>query len=482
MRSEKAYNAEEEHRRNKRGKEQGEKNEEKSHAEQLWLEYCSKRKKQYAACKEYGQRSLALDTNTTGGMTRRCSGPLKPEARARFPAAKIRDQLQALSFKNRTASPTMSARLLRRPAGQLLARSHASPNASGVRPPTRAFHASAPRQDPVLDAILYLPHEMMTLIHSQVPWYAAIPASAFLLRAALVTSFGTWARSLMARYIGLQPLRQALAYQKRDEVMKSMYKAGGVRTPKEATRRTMQGVKVAVRELDSRWKVTLKGQIGWTLVQIPIFFTMAEVIRKMCGARDGLLALTTSSIKGIKDKITGGAAATTDAPAVTDAAAVPDAAWTPDALSVASAYNNTTSAANVDDLAAISTSPFFEPSLANEGMLWFTDLTMPDPFLPFIVSGLMFSNIYFTKNAPTDTRNWSNAVRRVLLGVSLLIGPLCQNLPAGLMLYWAGSTSSVMFWNKWLDWKYPAPRDFTACKRPLQIPPTIRTKAQIKRI
>ena len=95
-----------------------------------------------------------------------------------------------------------------------------------MAPPTRAFHASAPRKDPVLDAILYLPHEMMTLIHTQVPWYAAIPASAFLLRAALVTSFGTWARSLMARYIGLQPLRQALARQKRDDVLKQIDRDG----------------------------------------------------------------------------------------------------------------------------------------------------------------------------------------------------------------------------------------------------------------
>ena len=376
----------------------------------------------------------------------------------------------------------MTSRLLLRPARQLLARSHAASSVSTFRTPTRAFHASAPRQDPVLDAILYLPHEMITLIHAQVPWYAAIPASAFLLRAALVTSFGTWARSLMARYIGLQPLRQALAHQKRDEVMKSMYKAGGVRTPKEATKRTIQGVKQSVRELDSRWKVTLKGQIGWTLIQIPIFFTMAEVIRKMCGARDGLLALTTSSLKGIKEKLTGQTATTVDASTGIDVMDTSNASWSPDALSVASAYNDTTSAANVDGLANLATSPFFEPSLATEGMLWFTDLTMPDPFLPFIVSGLMFSNIYFTKNAPTDERNWSNALRRVLLGVSLLIGPLCQNLPAGLMLYWAGSTSSVMFWNKWLDWKYPAPRDFTACKRPLQMPPTMKTKSPIKRI
>lgn len=329
--------------------------------------------------------------------------------------------------------------------------------------------------------MLYLPHEMMALIHTQVPWYAAIPASAFLLRAALVTSFGTWARSLMARYIGLQPLRQALARQKRDQVLKQMHKEGGARSPKEAKQRTMGEVKRVVTELDNRWKVTLRGQISWTLIQIPVFFTMAEVIRKMCGARDGLLALTASSLKGVKEWFGARAPDSASADVASDAVATSDALSAPDAVSIASALHDTTVPMHADGLAAMSTSPFFEPSLATEGMLWFPNLILPDPFLPFIVSGLMFSNIYFTKNAPTSEKNWPNAIRRVLLGVSLLIGPLCQNLPAGLMLYWAGSTTSVMFWNKWLDWKYPAPSDSTACKRPLQMPPATKSKAPVRR-
>ncbi|KAF1358746.1 hypothetical protein EJ07DRAFT_166617 [Lizonia empirigonia] len=329
----------------------------------------------------------------------------------------------------------MSSRLLRCPARQLLSRSHVPPYAPNIRPPTRAFHASAPREDPVLDAILYLPHEMITLIHTQVPWYAAIPASAFLLRATLVTSLGRWSRSLMARYIGLQPLRQALARHKRDEI----FKLGGFRTPKEAKIRTQQEVKQVVHKLDSRWNVTLKGQIAWTLLQIPIFFTMAEIIRKMCGARDGLLSLVISIFKS--------------------------------------------KVANMDGLSPVGLDTYFEPSMAYEGILWFQDLTMADPTgaLPFIVSGLMFSNIYFTKNtSPSNSSTTQTAIRRTLLGVALLIGPMCQNLPAGLMLYWASSTSSVIVWNAWLYWKYPAPRDFTACKRPLQLPPAM--KAQPRRI
>ncbi|KAF1849929.1 uncharacterized protein K460DRAFT_6919 [Cucurbitaria berberidis CBS 394.84] len=329
----------------------------------------------------------------------------------------------------------LSTRLLRQPACQLASRSSVTSQASRPRPSIRAFHASPPRQDPVLDALLYLPHEMMALIHTTAPWYATIPLTAFLTRGLLVTTAGAWARSLTARYIGLHPLRQALAFQKRDQVLKS----GNFRHPKEAVVLVRKEVKEVTTKLDNRWNVTLRGQIGWTFAQIPIFFAMAEVIRQKCMARDGLLGLGFSAFRGGDD--------------------------------VASA-----SASEVVN----TTSRWFEPSLANEGMLWFQDLLVPDPTgaLPFLVSGLMFANIYITKNTVSSDAKWPLVIRRTLLGVALLIGPLCQQIPAALLLYWGSSTSSVMLWNAWLDWKYPAPRGFTACKRPLQMPPKPVTKGR----
>jgi inner membrane protein COX18 len=325
----------------------------------------------------------------------------------------------------------LSATLLGRPARQLL-----SATPLRCRPSPRAFHASAPRQDPVLDAILYLPHGMMNLIHTGVPWYAAIPLTAFVVRGLLVTTAGTWARSLTARYIGLQPLREALAFQKRDEILRR----GNFRNTKEATLSVKKEVKHKMEELDHRWNVTLRGQIGWTVAQIPIFFAMAESIRQKCAARDGLLGMGLSAFRGVGTE-----------PAVVDA--------------------------------TITSSRWFEPSLANEGMLWFQDLLVPDPTgtLPFIASGIMFANIYMTKNTVENDARWPSVIRKLLLGVALFVGPLCQNLPAALMLYWASSTSSVMLWNAWLDWKYPAPRGFTACKRPLYIAPSSKLVAKIRK-
>ncbi|KAF2035491.1 hypothetical protein EK21DRAFT_96724 [Setomelanomma holmii] len=323
--------------------------------------------------------------------------------------------------------------MLRRPACQLLARRPIAASKSACRPPARAFHASVPRHDPLLDAILTLPHEMMNIIHTSVPWYAAIPLSAFITRGLLVTTAGAWARSLTARYVGLQPLRQALAYQKRDEILRR----GNFRDPKQVAVMLKKEVKEQVAQLDGRWNVTIRGQISWTFAQIPIFFAMAETIRQKCGARDGLLGLVFSAFK--KED-----------------------------------------AGTVGDVLHVTSSKWFDPSLASEGMLWFQDLLLPDPTgaLPFIVSGLMFTNIYMTKNTVQSDARWPDLFRRTLLGLALLIGPLTQNLPAALLLYWGASTSSVMLWNVWLDWKYPAPMGYTACKRPLQMPPVLPSKGR----
>lgn len=288
----------------------------------------------------------------------------------------------------------------------------------------------------MLDALLYLPHEAMNMLHGSIPWYAVLPITAFTLRAALVTTAGSWARALMARYIGLHPLRQALAFQKRHEVLKR----GDFRTPQEAMLVLKKEIQAETDKLDKRWNVTLAGQVSWTLAQIPIFFAMAEVIRQKCSARDGLLGMASHAFRSDEAK-----AAAADA-------AVPSSVW-------------------------------FEPSLATEGILWFPDLLIPDPtgVLPFIASGLMFTNIYMSKNTVQSDARWPGLLRKTLLGVSLLVGPLCQDLPAALMLYWASSTSSVMIWNAWLDWRYPTPDGFTACKRPLHIFPKVTPKATLRR-
>lgn len=365
-------------------------------------------------------------------------------------------------------------------AAQWVTRNAVLSQKTATLPINRAFHASAARQGPLLDAFLYVPHEMMSLLHASVPWYAAIPLTAFITRGLLVTTAGVYARALIARYVGLHPLRQALGFQKRHEILTR----GNFRTPKEAVVRVQQEVKQITKELDKRWKVSMKGQISWTLLQFPVFLGMAEAIRQKCGARDGLLGLGSSIYdRAISFFRHEDAVGETDVDFTSDVnGLVVDSV--PDLSDVAAIPPSS----GADELAAsivsnaseqvVTLSRWFEPSLANEGFLWFQDLLLPDPTgaLPFIVSGLMFCNIYFSNSTGRASANWSTTIRRSLLVVTLFVGPLCQDLPAALLLYWASSTSSVIVWNWWLDWRYPVPSGHTACKRPLLMPPTPTTK------
>jgi inner membrane protein COX18 len=329
-----------------------------------------------------------------------------------------------------------SARLLRPPAFRLPAR---STSAHFHLPSRRAFHATRPRNDAVLDTILVLPHELLSQLHTALPWYAAIPLTAFIVRGILVTTAGSWSRALTARYVGLHPLRQAIAYQKRHELMKK----GGFKDPREAKTIISRAISAETRALDERWNCTLRGQMSWTLAQLPIFMMMAETIRQMAGARDGLLGLVLSGV-GLRES--------------------------------AGSIHGVSEALN----------PWFEASLADEGMLWFTNLLVPDPTgtLPYVVSALMFTNVLLSKNGATDPENVSKTskwIRRLLLGTSLTIGPICQQLPAAMLLYWTASTLSVMLWNVWLDRKYPAVKDGIACKRPLKIIPPPPPKVPLLR-
>ncbi|KAF2872677.1 hypothetical protein BDV95DRAFT_628255 [Massariosphaeria phaeospora] len=324
----------------------------------------------------------------------------------------------------------MLVQRLRQHNCQLLSRHARVPSPPPIRPRSRAFHATAPRQNVVYDALLQVPHSMLCYIHTSMPWYAAIPVSAFILRALLVTTMGARARALTSRYIGLHPLRQAIALTEGAKLKR----ARNFKTNQEAKR----AVTLTIREQNNRlhrdWDCRLRGQIGWTLLQIPIALSMGEIIRKMGNYQDGLFGMGMTAL-GLKE-----------------------APYTIHGMDMG--------APNL----------WYEPSLANEGILWFPDLLVPDPtgVLPFVVSGLMFTNVFLSKNVSTradmsmGARFWRNG----LLLLCLAIGPLLQHVPAALLYYWASSTSSVLLWNFWLDWRYPAPRGLGQCKRPRVVLPS----------
>ncbi|KAF2647094.1 hypothetical protein K491DRAFT_699841 [Lophiostoma macrostomum CBS 122681] len=349
----------------------------------------------------------------------------------------------------------LSPRLLRPPALQLLA-GHGRllvpikhPAGAAILPTIRGFHATASRRAESLSSLdvsmnaaqellCTLPHELLQLIHTGLPWYAALPASAFVVRALLTFTAGIRVRPRIARYYNINPLRHAMSLQ----ILQKYMKTGGFSNPTQAKRVISASIKQETNSLHKRWHCSVWQQVSFAIGQFPIFLVMAESVRRMAATKDGLLNM---ALRGVG--LIGGDTETN--------AAIVDGQW-------------------VADLTA---NPWFEPSLATEGMLWFPNLLIPDPtgLLPFVLSAVMFTNVYVAKNSATGNfergSSFSRRVRVFMIGVSLCIGPFCQYLPSGLILYWISSTSSAMAWNAWLDRRYPVAEGFGPCKRKLvQLP------------
>jgi inner membrane protein COX18 len=210
------------------------------------------------------------------------------------------------------------------------------------------------------------------------------------------------------------------------------------RGPAVVERNVARAMAKKKREIYARW-----GCQGWRfflpVLQLPIWLVMIESIRGMCGTHKGLLGLVTdwssSSSEGMP-----AAQVSASSAAVANAEVVPDNLATGGVLEAAAEAGATSL-----DIANEASAVPIEHSMANEGILWFTDLTAPDPMLvlPFMLSATMFLNI-FSKEGSLDVpylarsksaQRWT----RILGMVALAAGPLTLQVPSGMLVYWVSS-------------------------------------------
>jgi inner membrane protein COX18 len=210
---------------------------------------------------------------------------------------------------------------------------------------------------------------------------------------------------------------------------------------------------------------------------IPFWLLGIEGIRRLCGASKGLLGLLMG-----KD-----AAAS---PGPEDVGGAPNTSMSSPMLDVNDAVSAGQSAFSSDTMAVSDLANNAAHGLATEGMLWFTNLTVPDPqlILPFAVSAMMFvsvassdSNTYrklvrilSNRSGPEvvdekdlvklggEKRGW---LRRCLLVLCVVIGPATLHLPAAVHLYWVTSTATHMTSRLLLDiWMPPKKENLKPCK------------------
>lgn len=92
-------------------------------------------------------------------------------------------------------------------------------------------------------------------------------------------------------------------------------------------------------------------------------------------------------------------------------------------------------------------------SLHTGGALWFTDLTMADPFfiLPIVTCSTLALTIYLGTESARVPNQGSPLMNYVLRGLPVVIFPFIMNFPCAMVVYWASSNFCSLIQVKWMN-------------------------------
>ncbi|KAL2355552.1 hypothetical protein BJ546DRAFT_635000 [Cryomyces antarcticus] len=407
-----------------------------------------------------------------------------------------------------------------RTARQCLLRLPPDVRTSLYRPSLRSFHATPTHRidaADMIDGAVAVPHFLLDHLHFLgLPWAAVLPLAALIVRSAIVFPLITLpARRTQQRRIDLVPLDQAWT--------NAIMRRSGVSRDSERFKEAKRMLGERRRSMYWDYNATTV-RLMMPLLQLPIFLLVAESIRRMAGRGAGALGL----VAGWLSPRTAGSPPSAIQPSAAESTATAELSSSTDTLhrGVFEGWSPTTesmtesgsSAADGVLLAAGShasatqsspASPILpdansstsvaqpdpssldhyaaawrEPTLATEGMLWFPDLTLPDPTLTlsFMVSGVTFYHIYSNTGGGVrpgaggvaELGAGPKALRRLLLTVALFIGPATLQVPSAIMLYWFSSMTLATVQTKLLDHYMPFRMPIRGYEKRISRPPSQR--------
>ncbi|POS76208.1 hypothetical protein DHEL01_v205391 [Diaporthe helianthi] len=308
---------------------------------------------------------------------------------------------------------------------------------------------------------------LITNIHevTATPWFISLPLVAVVVSAVIRVPLTLYSNSVQRRKAKLFPLIQA------------QYAQIGLGLRRKAVPNVMERVTKVVRSRSKKmftaFAVNETRSIWGGLISLPIFLSNLEVIRTMCGGPRGLFGSFMYGWQGRETQASGIATAGAIAPPATENSGLES--------SVGELLPDT----NISDVVSSTTSPeilnplTLDPSFASGGCLWFPNLLVPDPYhiLPFAVSVLLLMHvipgteaelrILFGMRPAAGSRRivisgarlrGSIALRRLMVVVSLAVGPVTMNLPVALHLYWASSVGCSLIVTKGITKLLPIPR------------------------
>ncbi|KAI0856569.1 hypothetical protein F4860DRAFT_400545 [Xylaria cubensis] len=277
---------------------------------------------------------------------------------------------------------------------------------------------------------------------SGLPWFLTIPLVAFAVGAVFRLPFQVYTQRILRRRTESGPLLQAWNARLQDDV--SREEVARSQNLSEVQKRQDRVLRRIYRKL---------GLQEWRLysgvASFPVWLLAIDGVRRLCGGPRGLIG----------SLIAGPAGDTMDSATLAPADDIVDAVADPATLSSV-AETARTAVAVVD------------PSLRIEGCLWFTDLTVADPYhvLPLLLSATLVYNLLPKSGEQFSDRlrvamgrrprsvhaqTLSGAGHRIrlgerakatfyvsMVGLAAVIGPATLDLPAALHLYWLASSAT----------------------------------------
>ncbi|KAL8798023.1 MAG: hypothetical protein Q9182_007022 [Xanthomendoza sp. 2 TL-2023] len=187
-------------------------------------------------------------------------------------------------------------------------------------------------------------------------------------------------------------------------------------------------------------------------LQFPVWLTAIETIRRMSGVQEGLLGLLQKSLTWSEPEDPLFDRKETEATTVSSEETLQNHGPEMPFSTGDSSISN-----NVFEVPVVPV----ELSFAEEGMLWFPDLLVPDPqlLLPFILSLTLFANINNAERSARRLGAKPTAFRRRLGNafkiVALATGPMTLSMPSAIHLYWISSSLFALSYNMFMDWYSP---------------------------
>ncbi|OTB16397.1 hypothetical protein K445DRAFT_32637, partial [Daldinia sp. EC12] len=269
-----------------------------------------------------------------------------------------------------------------------------SPCSFKHQPGVRSFHVAPP----VASTIIQTAEDALLALHSltHTPWFLTIPIAAVGISLAFRLPFNAYTHRINQQRARFTPVLMGWTGRiardlRREEVPSS-------REQKELLARHKKVASRIYRTVGLQdWKLYS------SFLGLPFWLIGIESVRRICGGPRGILGqIATSSL---------------------------------DITTTATEQVHTVDP-NVVATAAEHTKNLLDPSIAFEGCLWFPDLSVPDPYhiLPLALSSLLVWNL-LPKSQAGQRR-----LRRMLIVLSALIGPMTADLPAALHLYWLSTS------------------------------------------